>query len=421
MSGLNLTAAVQDQMEAAFEFRELIYSRTEARGLIQSGNGVFQRMTGIDWRELIGSPHRVIRHPDMPKAFFHLFWSLLKQGEPAVGYVKNRRKDGAMYWVLAAAMPCEDGYFSVRLRPSSPLFASVKALYARQRERELSEGLSAEASAEGLLAGLNDLGFATYDAFAANAITEETRARNQQLNRPNDRSVEAQVTLVKLLEETLSEQAKLIARFADLLILPVNMRLAAARLEPQGGPLSQISVNYKIASEEISRRLSSFVSGKANLCAQMAHAVRRSLILSSCSRLQDELVVTYDRQLGHYAGEERRVERPMLERVRDQNVARARASLDDAARLAAVLNEASNDLRRMILGLDTIRILARVESRKSLESQDALTATIDRIDSVQASISDSLKVMMDRTMSIDQGLGALRGAGTAAAAALAAE
>jgi aerotaxis receptor len=399
--------------ETTFDFRELIYSRTDERGMIRSGNGVFQRMTGIDWRDLIGAPHRVIRHPDMPTGFFHLFWAMLKQGEPAVGYVKNRRADGAAYWVLAAAMPCDDGYFSVRLRPSSPVFAAAKDLYARQRKREAADNLTPAASAEELLCALSSMGFASYEAFAAHAFIEETRARNLQIGRKDERSVGAQVTLISLLEETLAEQAKLTKLFADLLILPVNMRLAAARLEPQGGPLSQIAINYKSSSEEIARQLSSFVSGKANLCAQMAQAVRRSLILSSCARLQDELVATYDRQTGNHAGKERRAERPLLEGVRDQNAGRARGSLADAAQLATVLNEASNGLRRMILGLDTIRILARVESRKSLQSQDALTATIDKIDTIQAAISKSLGALMDRTQSIDQGLADLRGVGTA--------
>ncbi|MCB6180263.1 PAS domain-containing protein, partial [Rhodobacter sp. Har01] len=94
---------------------------------------------------------RIIRHPDMPTGFFHLFWALLKRGEPAVGYVKNCRADGAAYWVLAAAMPCDGGYFSVRLRPSSPVFAATTDLYARQRKRELSANLTPAASAEELL------------------------------------------------------------------------------------------------------------------------------------------------------------------------------------------------------------------------------------------------------------------------------
>ena len=102
---------------------------------------------------------------------------------------------------------------------------------------------------------------------------------------------------------------------------------------------------------------------------------------------------------------------------------RAQSALREAEGLAASLNEASVDLRRMILGLDTIRILARVESRKSAESQTTLTATIDRIDEVQGSISDSLKRMMEQTFSISATLAALRrgNAGEGPAPAVAAE
>ena len=107
------------------------------------------------------------------------------------------------------------------------------------------------------------------------------------------------------------------------------------------------------------------------------------------------------------------MERPLLVRVRDQNAVRARTLLAEVAQLAAELTEASNGCRRMILGLDTIRILARVESRKSRQSQDVLTATIDKIDTVQAAISKSLGLLMGRTQLIEQSLADLRGTGTA--------
>lgn len=406
--------------EAEFTFSELIYSRTCQRGLIRSGNSVFRRMTGIPWQDLIGAPHRVIRHPDMPKGFFWLFWQMLKAGEPAVGYVKNRKADGSYYWVLAAAMPCEDGYFSLRLRPSSPLFDRLRSEYAALREREHREGLTPEASAQILLGRLAEMGFASYDAFAAQALATEISSRDRQLRRPVDRSTEALASLLSLLVETLSEQARLVSQFSDLILLPVNMRLVAARLEPQGGPISQISVNYKNASEEISRRLAEFVSGKGNICGQMATAVRRSLILAGTSRLQAELVEFYNQTdyLERVSeNEERRVEGKVLARVIRDSGETAQASLKEAGKLASVLSEASMDLRRMILGLDTIRILARVESRKTQDSQAALTATIDRIDEVQASVSESLKALMDRSGAIDHALTLLRAPARAAAIA----
>ncbi len=92
--------------EVPFTADELIYSRTDSRGVIQAANTVFRRLSGFDWPDLIGAPHRIIRHPDMPKGFFHIFWDQLKKGEPAVGYVKNRCSDGRHYWVLANAIPC---------------------------------------------------------------------------------------------------------------------------------------------------------------------------------------------------------------------------------------------------------------------------------------------------------------------------
>jgi aerotaxis receptor len=409
----SFSAQFSDSGEAHFGYDELIYSRTDQRGVIASGNSVFQRMCQRPWPELIGAPHRLIRHADMPKGFFHLFWQLLKQGLPAAGYVKNARAGGGHYWVLAAAAPCEGGYFSVRLRPSTPLFDTVKAEYAALRKREQDENLSAEASAAILLDRLAALGFSDYDAFAAHAVATEIRSRDDRLGVEASAESAALATLLSSLIDTLDQQSRLVTQFADLVLLPVNMRLVAARLEPQGGPISQISVNYKIASEEISRRLASIVSGKGNICGRMAQRVRQSLTLSGFARLQGELVQNHDRYVADYSGEDRRKELDMLTGIRDANLAQVRAALQEAEVLAGSLNEASSDLRRMILGLDTIRILARVESRKSVESQTALTATIDRIDEVQGAISESLKKMTERTFAINAGLAALHRSKTA--------
>ncbi|WP_283177420.1 hypothetical protein [Gemmobacter sp. 24YEA27] len=100
-----------DNCEAEFAFSELIYSRTCPRGLIRSGNSVFRRMAGIPWSDLIGAPHRVIRHPDMPKGFFYLFWQMLKAGEPAVGYVKTAKRMAAITGSSRRQCPAKGGSF----------------------------------------------------------------------------------------------------------------------------------------------------------------------------------------------------------------------------------------------------------------------------------------------------------------------
>ena len=115
--------------EVPFIFDELFFSRTDGRGVILAGNSVFQRVSHYSWNELIKKPHNVIRHPDMPKGVFWLLWDTIKRGDPVGAYVKNRAKDGRYYWVFAIITPVEGGYLSVRLKPSSDLFAVVAQEY----------------------------------------------------------------------------------------------------------------------------------------------------------------------------------------------------------------------------------------------------------------------------------------------------
>lgn len=390
--------------EMPFDLRELIYSRTDERGVIQAANDVFGRLAGFTFRELIGAPHKVIRHPDMPKGFFHLFWQYLKAGEPAVGYVKNRSKDGRYYWVLAAAIPCDGGYFSVRMKPNSALFHTIRAEYARLRRREETENLSGEASAAILLERLKELGFYSYPEFMSHALQEESAARDAGLGRPADKVASHLTGLVTALTDALKEQTRLVALFDSLKLLPVNMRLIAARLEPQGGPISQISMNYKTSFDNISERLTKFVTGEANICARMDTAVRRGLILTNCARLHLEMSHHIRRPKPDGTMDERRKEHLIVEKLGSDSLQRVQVSLADAANLAASLIAAAFEIRRMVLGLDTIRILGRVESRRDHVFEAACSATLDQIDSVQAEISESLQSLSNLAVAIQTSL-----------------
>ncbi len=395
----------------------LIYSRTNEHGILSSANRLFRQLAGYGLPELRGAPHKIIRHPDMPHGFFHLFWSLLKSGQPAVGYVKNRGKDGSFYWVLACAIGCDGGFFSIRIRASSSLFATIRDEYAALRRRELAEGLSPADAAAALQARLADLGFDSYLAFMAQALTDETRARNLALGRSDDADGDHLARLVGLLVEVQKTQGALVAQFRALMLLPVNMRLIAARLEPQGGPISQISMNYKTASDEIAGRLSSFVLGEANLSARMAAGVRRSLVLTHCARLQAEVVARGNEEDRALDAEERRAEDGILREVEACCIRQAQEALAQAGRVATDLSAASGEVRRMVLGLDTIRILGRVESRRDLLSEAAMSATIDRIDAVQGGISEGLKVLTDLTSAIHLQLSLLQRPGALPVAA----
>lgn len=109
--------------EVPFPQGKLIVSRTDLTGIITHANDAFVEMSGFTREELIGAPHHILRHPDMPKLAFKSLWDDVGAGKKWHGYVKNLRKDGAYYWVYATAVPnirngVIVGFTSVRRKPS---------------------------------------------------------------------------------------------------------------------------------------------------------------------------------------------------------------------------------------------------------------------------------------------------------------
>ena len=114
-----------------------IISHTDEKGRITYFNDDFVEYSGFTPEELMGQPHNIVRHPDMPPEAFRDLWATLKAGRPWQGLVKNRRKDGDHYWVKATATPKPGGgYMSVRMKPSRAEVAAADALYARMRAGE---------------------------------------------------------------------------------------------------------------------------------------------------------------------------------------------------------------------------------------------------------------------------------------------
>ncbi|HCN72732.1 MAG TPA: chemotaxis protein [Pusillimonas sp.] len=113
---------------------QYLISKTDMKGRIIYANPAFIEVSGFTRDELIGKPHNIIRHPDMPPEAFADLWETLQAGKPWLGLVKNRRKDGGFYWVLANAYPVvEHGevtcYASVRIKPSPEQVEAAEAFY----------------------------------------------------------------------------------------------------------------------------------------------------------------------------------------------------------------------------------------------------------------------------------------------------
>lgn len=172
-----------------FEIHELFFSTTDRAGVILSGNEVFRRVAAFDnVEEMIGKPHNIIRHPDMPRAVFRLLWDFLEAGRPIAAYVKNLAKDGAYYWVLALVVSTPDGYLSVRFKPSSPYLGVVQELYkvllaveAEGGDRPGLRQTAMEKAGVRLLDALREHGFDSYDDFMKMALATEMSSREKSM------------------------------------------------------------------------------------------------------------------------------------------------------------------------------------------------------------------------------------------------
>ena len=162
--------------EVFFDPRDLIVSKTDLKGRITYANKVFQHVAGYTEAELLGQPHSIIRHPDMPRCAFKLVWDTIQAGEEIFAYVINMTKTGDHYWVLAHVTPSFDAagaivaYHSTRRVPDPkvvqgtivPLYRKLKAIEDAEANRK--EGMMNGFAA--LVAILNDAGIG-YDAFVA--------------------------------------------------------------------------------------------------------------------------------------------------------------------------------------------------------------------------------------------------------------
>jgi methyl-accepting chemotaxis protein len=125
---------------------QLIVSSTDLKGLITHFNRDFVEISGFGEEELLGAPHNLIRHPDMPAVAFENLWKTIQAGRPWTGIVKNRCKNGDFYWVDANISPLREqgrvtGYISVRRKPTRAQIAAAEVLYARLRAGKSAQPL----------------------------------------------------------------------------------------------------------------------------------------------------------------------------------------------------------------------------------------------------------------------------------------
>ncbi|MDP2142978.1 MAG: PAS domain-containing protein [Gallionella sp.] len=139
----NITPTSVERVMRADDF---IVSMTDLKGRITYGNRIFIEFSGYSEKELLGSQHNIVRHPDMPRAVFQLLWDKIQKREECFAYVKNMAKDGSFYWVFTNVTPTFDeagnptGYLSVRRKPKMSGVQTASAVYAAMLEAEQKAG-----------------------------------------------------------------------------------------------------------------------------------------------------------------------------------------------------------------------------------------------------------------------------------------
>jgi len=315
-----------------FLVNELFFSTTNHKGIITSVNGVFTRVSNYPAEAMIGKPHNIIRHPDMPRAVFKLLWDYLLAGKSIAAYVKNMASDGRYYWVLALAAPIEGGrYLSVRFKPSSQLFAIITDVYSELRAIEQAHDDRGEEPKAGMRAAearlgeiLQAKGFADYDAFMRAMLLQELKSRDGILARehqsmfpplPPQRADEgllgsalraiyqssqqmygqinglyAQLDEYARLNEQLSVQSRTILKLtSEFRLICLNLTVTSSKLGDTGRTLSVIATHLGEASSQVA----DIVSGLTTQVTKMSNWLGETVFSLAWARLQFEMVIAY--------------------------------------------------------------------------------------------------------------------------------
>ncbi len=301
--------------ERFFAPEELFFSTTDAKGIITSGNSVFARVSGYPESSLLGKPHNLIRHPDMPRIVFKLLWEYLEAGKPIAAFVKNMASDGAYYWVMATAAPIPGGYLSVRFKPCGPFFSHIGPVYAdllkveqEAEGRGVSRRDAMELSRARLLEILGSLGFSDYDHFIQTALPTELKQRDAAAHRgepePTDdaalqgcqfiasfmRSLFGQLETFSELNRKLSEKSAFVLELAgEIRLLSQNSQVAARRLESSGATLSKVASIMGADSDEaveVVRTLTRHIGSARHWLSDLS-------FLASIARLQSEMAADF--------------------------------------------------------------------------------------------------------------------------------
>lgn len=353
------------QKESFFNIEELFFSRTDKASVVEAGNSVFKRVSLYEWDEILGVPHKLVRHPDMPRGVFNLFWKTIQSGNPIGAYVKNRAKDGSFYWVFALAIPIETGYISLRLKPSTSVFELVKEEYKKLLELEKTKSLTPEASTEHLLQALVKLGFNDYRSFMTHALSEELQARSRQVSGKEIKQIVQLNDIFKMCQSLVSNSKELGKNFFRSSLIPLNLTIQASKLNEKGESIAVVATKYTQLIQEIRMEFVQFE--EASLRIQPI--VLDCMYAVGAAILQSEMVSFFAKETDSGPIDVKN-EMKILNDIKEEGVQTLVAAITDIIIEFVKFKSICEQLKTVSLGLEIVRLTGKIEiSQLSHEKQ----------------------------------------------------
>lgn len=400
--------------ERSFEPHEMFFSSTDKRGIITSGNSVFQKISGYTTDQLMGAPHNIIRHPDMPKIVFKALWDTIQAGKPICAYVKNMAANGDYYWVLATVFPMEGGFLSVRIKPASALFDAARAVYPLVLEEEKKHGV--DASAVLLFKLLADAGFPTYESFMTRAIVSEIAerqrvsesvkisllgdssdikrvvyARNREFSR-----MFGKLSAFSEMNKTLSSSIlQIMDSFSSVRPLSINMSLASCHLGKTANTLAVVSESFQSFAEETNKEVTKFneIQGHSRSALEVCE------FRISCAFLQNQMMMSFiNDQIPSEAStnsEKLNSSLQMLANLTTSLVKEASSTLGDVEELLSILCTSAGITEKAITTLELVRQTGKVEAAQIPGATESIDPYLQELQKITKTIRGTLRVITE--------------------------
>lgn len=364
-----------------FTVKDILVSRTNDRGIILAANEVFETVSGYPWEKLHKAPHKIIRHPDMPKGVFWLLWNTLQAGNPIGAFVKNRSANGQHYWVYALVSPQREGYVSVRVKPTSAAVDLISEEYRKLLRAEQTQNLTPEESAKVLLARIEEMGFSDYNDFMASMAMEQTSARDKELGREAyDLSANMDM-LTTLWSEVRKECETIFAGHQDIAHTPANLRVQAAQLREKGIPLSVIASNFTILAADINEMMDLFMKN----AQEVGRTLNLGKFLVSVEHVMEEVVDIFRAETADLPGMDLKEEIRIMTEQRALYMDKTVDGLRTALKAVRAFTDVTAETGNVLSGLSVAKVMCEIENASVMDPTDStIKATIAELDKFQS-------------------------------------